>query len=122
MARTRSQFIESVLKRLNRLAAGQEAAAEDVEAVDALIDPTFAELMRLDVAYLPDSEHIDEALFNALVDVVAATAAPDFSVTAAELAANGVSRADAEERLRLLTRPMAALKNQRIEPFWIRRR
>jgi hypothetical protein len=82
--KTRPELIDGVLKELGVLGVGQAASAEDVDAIDGLIDPALADLEGQEVIRLQDSDEFPLTVFNQLVHYIAELAAPGYGRPANE--------------------------------------
>lgn len=122
MSKTRAEFINQVLDRLQILVHGQAPSAENVQKVDILIDPAFDMLRGLNIYYVQDAGEIgptggdiqDEA-FLPLADYVASK----------HLLADARMQAlamQAEKDLKTIAAPPRTLQFLRIDPaLWGRR-
>jgi hypothetical protein len=77
--RTRPEIIDRVLKELVVLGVGQTASAEDVAAVEELIDDTIEELVGQEVIRLDDNDNFPSVIVNPLVRYLAEVAAPGYA-------------------------------------------
>lgn len=76
--KTRMDLIAATLQLLNVLAAGQDPAAEDVDAIDGLIDGKLNELNLREILRVQDTSEFDDELVDPLSIILANTAAPTF--------------------------------------------
>lgn len=76
--KTRQDLIEATLFLLNAIAAGQNPEAEDVEAIDGLIDGKLSELNRQDIYYSSDTKIFEDEYVDPLATILADMAAPAF--------------------------------------------
>jgi hypothetical protein len=76
--KTRPELIDAVLKELGVLGVGHAASAEDVDAVDGLIDAALADLEGQEVIRLADSDEFPLTIFNQLVHYITELAAPGY--------------------------------------------
>jgi len=83
--RTRRDLIDRALSELGVIAAGQTPSAEDVSAVDQLVDAVCDELSTREIVYIdapgepgPDGGEIEPGVFLPLASWLANVAAPDF--------------------------------------------
>jgi hypothetical protein len=82
MAKTKMELVERALGILQVKQAGQPISAEDAETVKAMVDPLVAYLAFTQVIYIPNSDEIDDAMFEQLAARLALDAAPDFGLPA----------------------------------------
>ena len=82
--KTRPELIDGVLKELGVLGVGQAASAEDVDAVDGLIDAALADLEGQEVIRLSDSDEFPLTVYNQLVHYITELAAPGYGRPANE--------------------------------------
>jgi hypothetical protein len=78
MPRTRNDLILQVLENLNAVGAGQTPAPEDVATISNRIDTRLATLAFHGVVYVPDTDAIDDEVFDDLATLVAQSAAPAY--------------------------------------------
>jgi hypothetical protein len=78
--RTRADLVNRAAKFLGKLVAGQALSAEDYQSIDDEIPSIVENLNARGIAYIPDLEEYDDAIFLPLARIVAAICAPDFSV------------------------------------------
>lgn len=76
--KTRQDLIVATLYLLNAIAAGQNPEAEDVDAIDAIIDGKLDELSIREVAFFPDKDQFEDFYIDPLAIILANTAAPGF--------------------------------------------
>lgn len=76
--KNRVDLITATLKLLNAIAAGQDPTAEDVDAVDEVIDGKIAELSARGLFYSGDPNEFDDQYLDPLSVVIANTCAPTF--------------------------------------------
>jgi hypothetical protein len=79
--RTRRDLVNAALANLGILAAGQNANAEDFEAVDNFVDPLVAWLEATDVIDIDDIDAIPLEWFNALAVILADQSALMFGLS-----------------------------------------
>ena len=121
MSKTRAELIERALFNLGILAVGQVQSDEDVQKMDALVDPTVALLASLKIYYVQDAGavgptdgSIEDEIFLPLADYLAMKAAVAFNLAGdAKLTALGLN---AESDLRLIAAPERTMKTLRIDP------
>lgn len=84
-SRSRRDLIDRALAELGVIAAGQTPSAEDVSAVDQLVDAVCDELSTREIVYIdapgevgPSGGEIDPGVFLAVASWLANVAAPDF--------------------------------------------
>lgn len=89
MSQTRSQLINRALINLGIIATGQSVSTEDVNKMDALVDPTLSELSGLEIYYVDDpgtvgpaDGAIDDAAFLSVADYLANRACAAFNLPA----------------------------------------
>jgi hypothetical protein len=78
--RTRADLVNRAAKFLGKLVAGQALADEDYASINDEIPSIVENLNARGIAYIPDVEEYEEAIFLPLARIVAAIVAPDFSV------------------------------------------
>lgn len=93
--KTRSDLIVASLELLNAIAAAQEPSAEDVSAIDKLIDGQLSELNRRKVFSANSKTQFDDDYVDPLAIIMANAAAPSFGQPR-----NPASKLEAENRLR----------------------
>lgn len=71
MSRTRNDLVNEALANLGILAAGQNANAEDFEAVDGKVDALKAWLEATDVVTIDEIDEIPDEIFNQLAVLLA---------------------------------------------------
>lgn len=96
--KTRTELKNQALANLLVIGSGQEAEEEDAATVDALIDPLLEDLNARGIAYVPNTDEIEAALFLPLAELLANEAAPSFGQPK-----NPPKQDACEERLRLVT-------------------
>jgi len=99
MSKTRRDLVDRALDVLGVLASGQAPATEDVARVDGYVDTTIADLLDRDVVYIPDSEEIEEGVFDDLAKVLANNCREGFGL-ASDPALPAIAAA-AENKLRI---------------------
>lgn len=95
MSKTREQLVIRCLQKLKVVAAGQQPSAEDAQVVDAMVEPTLAELAARSIYAYGDPDQIEDECFEHLATILAQTCAEDFGVTG-----DDAKRIRAENRLR----------------------
>lgn len=111
-----------MLDNLGVLIKGQAPSDEDVSRVDDLLDATFASLNGREVIYVddpgtaspPSGGHYDLAIFLPLADIVANRCASSFNLAGDPKLY--VLAQQAEEELRVLTRPARTRKLLSLDP------
>lgn len=103
MPRTRADLVSRTAKVLGILAAGQTLSAEDNESIDAEIKAMAATLEAEEIYRLPSVDEIEDDAFLWLAHVLAVTCCSDFGLSEEGLARKGVTRANAEMRLRVIS-------------------
>jgi len=78
MAKTRSQLARRALEKLLVVGSGNPPEAEDIQAVDGVIDAVIADLEGRHVFTVQDVEDIDISAFEWLADCLAVMVASDF--------------------------------------------
>ena len=78
MTQTKAQLILQTLQEMNVLGAGQDAPAEDYQAVEDRIQPLLDDLSARNVIYVPDVDAIDNSQFPYLVQLLAQFCSPKF--------------------------------------------
>lgn len=78
--RTRNDLVNEALANLGILAAGQNAAAEDFEAVDGKVDALVAWLEAVDIIDIDDIDAIPPEWFSPLAVLLADEAALEFGL------------------------------------------
>ena len=81
LTRTRNDLVNEALANLGILAAGQNAAAEDFEAVDGKIDAMVAWLEAVNIVDVDDIDAIPAEWFNPLAVLLADEAALMFGLS-----------------------------------------
>lgn len=76
--KTRSDLIVATLKKLNAIAAGQNASAEDVQEIEDIIDGILDEIEATDVIVLADRDEFEDMVIDPLAVILANAAAPAF--------------------------------------------
>jgi hypothetical protein len=76
--KTRQDLIAATLYLLNAIAAGQTPEAEDVDAIDVIIDGKLEELSIRGIAFFPDKDEFEDFYIDPLSIILADTAAPGF--------------------------------------------
>jgi len=84
MSKTKTELATRALQILGVAAAGQSASAEDLSLVEGVIDPLTAQLGIQGVAYVGDTDAIDDAVYLLLARRLALEIAPDFGLPAAD--------------------------------------
>jgi hypothetical protein len=84
MARNSLELFTKALERLQRVAAGQDPSAEDVEICRNQLGPLLEELAVQEVYFLADVEAIPDLSFLPLANRLAAEVAPDFGLGATD--------------------------------------
>lgn len=112
MSKTREQLVERALRKLGVLAAGQSAAPEDAQVVDAEIEPLMQDLAARNIYVWGDPDEIDDAAFIHLADILANSVARIFGAQQDEMV-----RVSAENRLRLLDTQVLSGQPLRVEYF-----
>lgn len=118
MSKTRLQLINQAAKRLGVLASGQTLASDDYDEINALWDPLIEELDARQVYTVQDADSIEDAAYLHLADLLAIKAAPNFGLTAENLAAKGVSKAISEDELEVIEAGPPTKRVLTIERFW----
>src|SRR5262245_31523137 len=117
--KTRRELIDLVLDNLGVLVPGQSPGDEAVSRVDGIIDPSFATLAALGIAYIPDAGtpnppaggEIEDAVFLPLGDWVAWQVAGGFNLSdspSLKMLADA-----AETTLRTISRPASTRRTLR---------
>jgi hypothetical protein len=122
MLKTRAELIEAALQALSAVGAGQDAGAEDQALVDARLDGILAELAARGVCHVGHADQIPAAWFEALATIVARHLAKPFALTGPELSDLVALAADAEARLRVMTRKPGIGAMLRVDPALTLRR
>ena len=78
--RTRRELVVAALANLGILAAGQDPAAEDFDAVDDHVDPLVAWLEATDILDIDDIDQIPPEWFSPLSIILADDAALEFGL------------------------------------------
>lgn len=78
MPKTRTDLINEALDLLGVVGTGQVPSAEDRAVIDNKIEPKLAELARREIVYVPDTDAIDDEIFDALATLLAEEAGPKF--------------------------------------------
>jgi hypothetical protein len=94
---TRVILANEALDILQRVGLGQSADAEDTAKITLKIDALLAELSERTIVDIPDSDDIPPAYFNALAELLANEAAPNFGGQK-----NPAVREAGEERLKVM--------------------
>lgn len=81
LTRTRNDLVNEALANLGILAAGQNANAEDFEAVDGKVDALVAWLEAVDIIDIDDIDAIPPEWFNPLAVLLADEAALMFGLS-----------------------------------------
>ena len=89
MPKTRRELIDQIIDKLGVLVPGQSPGDEAVSRVDAILDPSFATLAALDIAYVadigtpnpPTGGEVEDALFLPLADWMAWQVAGGFNLS-----------------------------------------
>lgn len=110
--KSRQELITRTLQRLGVIGAGQTAAAEDVAAVDAEIEPVMSDLATRNIFNWGDPDEYDEDAFLHLVMILANSLAEDFGK-----AMDDSKRLYAERRLRGLNVVVLSGQPQKVEWF-----
>lgn len=76
MSYTKDQLLEQVTAELFALASGQTPNPDDTARIETRINATLAALAKTNAYYIPDSEEIDDAIFNALAEYLAQVCRP----------------------------------------------
>jgi hypothetical protein len=84
MPRSSLQLITRALERLQRVGAGQDPSAEDVQLLRDNLLPLMEELAQQEVIFVADLEEIPEIVFLPLANRLAAECAPDFGLGAVD--------------------------------------
>jgi hypothetical protein len=121
MPRTRRELIDAVIDNLGVLVPGQSPGDEAVARVDDHIDPGLATLAALGIAYVPDpgvpdpptGGEIDDAIFLPLADWMAWAVAGGFNLS--DSPSLKAAADQAEEVLRIISRPAATRKTLRVD-------
>lgn len=79
--RTQTDLVNEALANLGVLAAGQPTDPEDFNYVNTKVDSTFRKVAALEIANIPDPDHIPGAWFNDLADILAGECAMKFGAT-----------------------------------------
>ncbi|MCC0807512.1 hypothetical protein FPV16_14950 [Methylobacterium sp. W2] len=104
MPRTRQDLIELVLQNLGVLAAGQSAAAEDRQTVNARVDPKLSELGRREVFVGLNADSLDDAVFLYVADILTFACATPFGISGAKRTELAQVAAEAEAMLKGMAR------------------
>lgn len=112
MAKTRDNLNTRALEKLFMVGVGQDAAAEDVEAVDNIFDSFAAYIEATDIYTISDEDDIDEAAYEFLADMLAWFAAPGFN----KPRDNGVMQV-AEFQLKRITASRPTYERQTAEHY-----
>jgi hypothetical protein len=121
MPKTRRELIDLVLDNLGVLVPGQSPGDEAVSRVDGIIDPSFATLAALGIAYVadagtpdpPDGGEIDDAIFIPLGDWVAWQVAGGFNLSDSPSLKTLADQA--EKTLRIIGRPASTRRTLRTD-------
>lgn len=116
MSKTRVELVDQILSRLQILQWGQTASDQDIQKVDALIDPAVAKLASLQIYYVsdvgepgPTGGAIEDEAFFPLADYIA-----NFHRLADERLQALSMLAEAD--LRTLAAPARTLRTLRVDP------
>lgn len=121
MSKTRAELINQGLQNLGVIAEGQSISDQEVDKMDAIVDPALAELARLDIYYVQDAGSIgptdgaieDEA-FLAVADYIANRACASFNLPADQKLQALASLA--EGKLRTISAPPRTRRTLQIDP------
>lgn len=121
MSKTRAELINQCLINLGVYAYGQSVSAEDVQKMDAIVNPAVAELAALEIYYVDDAGDagpsggvLDDAAFLSISDYVSNCAASAFNLAMdAKLQAKSSL---AEAKLITLSAPARTKKTLRVDP------
>ncbi|MDO9353920.1 MAG: hypothetical protein Q7T55_09505, partial [Solirubrobacteraceae bacterium] len=104
MPRTRQDLIELVLQNLGVLAAGQSAAVEDRQTVNARVDPKLSELGRREVFVGLNADTLDDAVFLYVADILTFACATPFGISGTKRTELAQVAAEAEAMLKGMAR------------------
>jgi hypothetical protein len=121
MSKTRADLINQALINLGILAQGQSAEAENIQKMDAIVDPALAELAGLGIYYTQDAGElgpadgaIEDSAFLSTADYLANRACAAFNL-AADTKMQALAQI-AEDKLRTLSAPSRTLRTLRTDP------
>lgn len=80
MSYSKADLIEQTLAEVYALASGQTPNADDSARVEKRVDATLAALAKTNAYYIPDSDDIDDSIFNALVEYMAQVCRTSFNL------------------------------------------
>jgi hypothetical protein len=80
MPKTRQELVYRALSDLGALPVGQIPSTQEVQSVDALVEPVIDGLMARDIYYVPDLQAIADEAFIPLGRCLAWAAAPEFGL------------------------------------------
>lgn len=112
LVKTRAELVEHALRVLGQIGEGQNPGADDVAAMDALVDPTLLELAEREIVTIADPDEIPSEAFLSLGYILALKAAPVFTVMGQELLDTTAFAQKAEADLLDMTRSRPTYQNQ----------
>lgn len=121
MTKTRADLVNQCLYNLGVIAQGQVISVEEVNKMDALVDPSISMLADLDIYYVsdigdlgPSGGEIADSAFLPIADYIANSACAAFNLPA-DTKMQALSMI-AEAKLRTLSAPSRTLRFLRVDP------
>lgn len=121
MTKTRADLVNQCLYNLGVIAQGQTISVEEVNKMDAIVDPSISMLADLDIYYVsdagetgPSGGEISDSAFLPIADYIANAACAAFNLPA-DTKMQALSMV-AEAKLRTLSAPSRTLRVLRVDP------